>query len=146
MVTAQADGIQNPAEFWNAIGNKLRPSLTVTVTISMPVFDAVTEDIVTTRFTGFDAGTGVVEETLIQIGGRVLDSSGKEIATAIVDIVDAGLRTQTDLEGRYSFLRVPAGTHTIRVTAVGFEPMTQSLVVPGNSEDYEITLEALTPR
>jgi hypothetical protein len=146
MVTAQADGIQNPAEFWNAIGNKLRPSLTVTVTISMPVFEAITEDIVTTRFTGFDVGTGAVEETLIQIGGRVMDSSGKGIATAIVDILDAGLRTQTDPEGRYSFLRVPAGTHTIRVTAIGFEPTTQSLVVPGNSEDYEITLRALTPR
>src|SRR5689334_12868813 len=38
MVTlAAADGMKNPAEFWTALGGKLRPSFTVTVTISVPV-------------------------------------------------------------------------------------------------------------
>ena len=39
MMTAQANGLQNPAEFWTAVGNKLRASLTVTVTIAMPVLE-----------------------------------------------------------------------------------------------------------
>ena len=30
MVTAQVDGVQGAAEFWTALGNQLRPSLTVT--------------------------------------------------------------------------------------------------------------------
>ena len=54
-------------------------------------------------------------------------------------MLDAGLRAQTDTQGRYWFLRVPAGTHAIRAIAVGFEPKIQSLVVPGRSEDYEVT-------
>ena len=48
MMTAQTDGLKEPAEFWTAIGNKLRPSLTVTVTIGMEVFAPVTAPIVRT--------------------------------------------------------------------------------------------------
>jgi hypothetical protein len=151
MVALHPDALKNLSEFWTSLGSKLRPSLTVTVTISMPVFADVTEPIVTTKFTGFDVGTGVVEETQIQIGGRVfhqvLNPEGQLVAVgiagAIVDILDAGLRVETDSEGRYSFVRVPVGTHTIRAIAVGFEPKTQPLVVPGRSQDYEITLTPL---
>ena len=152
MVALHPDALKNLSEFWTSLGSKLRPSLTVTVTISIPVFADVTEPIVTTKFTGFDVGTGVVEETLIQIGGRVfhqvLNPAGQlvavGIADAIVDILDAGLRAKTDSEGRYSFLRVPPGTHTIRAIAVGFEPKTQPLVVPGRSEDYNDIRVAVT--
>ncbi len=49
MMTAQTDGLKEPAEFWTAIGNKLRPSLTVTVTIGMEVFTPVTAPIVITE-------------------------------------------------------------------------------------------------
>ena len=37
MVTLAADGAKNPAEFWTALGGKLRPSFTVTVTVSLKV-------------------------------------------------------------------------------------------------------------
>jgi len=292
MVTALVDPQKNLSEFWAAVGNKLRPSFTVTVTVSVPVFAEVTGDLVTTRFTGFGVGAGVVEETLVQIGGQVLSpqvnavrveatilaviilpkqdavtvdpneaaqfrpgdtvllehgktneravidsisgatitfqgklastayTSGDPIriadliaaqrtfrltgtigiepgthislrqgpttesavvqsvdrinnfialaegitktytmvaaadpvtiaggiVSALVDIVDAELRTRTDTEGRYSFPRVPVGPHTIRVVALGFEPQTQPLVVPGRPgqpEDYDITLTPL---
>jgi hypothetical protein len=37
MMVAQADGLKAPHEFWTAIGNKLRPSITATVTIGLEV-------------------------------------------------------------------------------------------------------------
>jgi len=46
MITAQADGLKNPHEFWTAIGNKLRPSISVTVTISMQPFEPEIADLV----------------------------------------------------------------------------------------------------
>jgi len=58
MITAQADGLKNPHEFWTAIGNKLRPSISVTVTISMQPFEPEIADLVT----GSD----------LRIGGRAL--------------------------------------------------------------------------
>ncbi len=65
------------------------------------------------------------------------------IADALVEIVDAGLRTRSASDGRYSFPRVPVGTGTIRVVAVGFQPKTQSLLVPGLPESYEINMTPL---
>lgn len=142
MVTALVDPQKNLSEFWTAIGNKLRPSLTVTVTISMPVFADITEPLVTTKSIGFDVGIGVVEETLVHIGGHVRTATGQGIASALVDLVGAGLRTTTNAEGQYTFVHVPIGTHTLRVIAGGFAPQTQSLIVPGRPEDSDI---ALTP-
>ncbi|HUS12541.1 MAG TPA: Pvc16 family protein [Pyrinomonadaceae bacterium] len=65
------------------------------------------------------------------------------VADALVDVVDAGLRTQSTRDGRYSFTQVPVGTHTVRAVAVGFEPKTQSLVVPALPENYDINLMPL---
>ena len=94
-------------------------------------------------FTGFDAGDDRMPERRIQIGGRVLDQNAAPIANAIVDVVNAGQRTQTDADGLYRFLNIPAGANTIRVVAVGFQHRTQVIVVPAPSGDYDITLTPL---
>jgi hypothetical protein len=38
MLVMHPDTLRNTAEFWSALGSKLRPSLTVTVTIRLPAF------------------------------------------------------------------------------------------------------------
>lgn len=136
MVALHPDAMKNLSEFWTAIGTKLRASLTVTVTISVPVSAAVPKFLVTTRTTEFP------NETWRQIGGRVRDPGGQGIAGAWVDLLDMGQQTTTDAGGQYTFLQVPAGNHPLRVVAVGFEPKTVTLVVPGRPEDYDV---ALTP-
>jgi Pvc16 N-terminal domain/Carboxypeptidase regulatory-like domain len=143
MLTAQTDGLKNPAEFWLALSNRPRPSIMLVVTISMPVLEDVTGPLVTTRTTGFGVGTSVISERLVQIGGRVLGAGGPPLSDAYVDIPDTGLQTRTDSEGRFTFSRVPVGTHTIRAVAVGFSLRTQPLVVPGQPEDYEVSLTPL---
>jgi Pvc16 N-terminal domain len=284
MWVAQIDPNKNAGEFWDALAIPPRPAFYLTVTIGMELGLQDTGALVTTRFTGIDPGTGTVDETLVQIGGRVLgppvtvvraqatlvNASGNQatvttaadlanfrpgdivlleqgatreratiagisgvtitfqtnlvntfgggiiriadlspgqrivrvagtgglepgtavfitqgpiveeanvqsveratnsiiltrglfgaftmaatdapvnlipgIADALVDIVDAGLRTRSESSGRYSFPRVPVGTRTIRAVAVGFEPKTQSLPVPGLPENYEINMTPL---
>lgn len=140
MITPQVDGLKSPADFWTAMGNRLRASFTVTITLSVSVLPAVTGPIVTTKLTGFDAGEGVIDETLVQIGGRVLGPSGDGIAEAVVDILDAGLRAITDADGNFSFTRVPRGDRDFRVVAVGFQPFAQTVNVPSRSEDYDFNL------
>jgi hypothetical protein len=126
------------------MGSRLRASLTVTVTVSVPYAPDVTGPIVTTLRNRFgDRGPlGPVEEEWIAIGGRVLDDAvpPAPIAGAIVDVLDAGLRATTDDLGHYRFERVPAGTRTVRALAVGFQPSTRSFDVPGPSEDYDFSL------
>jgi len=143
LVALHPDALKNLAEFWSSLGSKLKASLTVTATISVPVFADLTDFIVTTHRTGFIQGTPAQTETVIQIGGRVLDPAAQGVAGALVDILDAGLRETTDSEGQFNFESVPAGPHTIRAVAVGFQPQTQPLTVPERPEDYVITLTPL---
>jgi hypothetical protein len=141
MVTAQTDALKNPAEFWTAVGNRLRASLSVTVTVSMPALESIETGIVSTILTTYDVGGA--RELRVEIGGHVVDLTAQPIADALVDVVNAGLRTRTDAGGHYRFDSLPAGPVSVRVVAVGFQPKTQVVVVPGRSEDYEITLTPL---
>ncbi|HTQ86985.1 MAG TPA: Pvc16 family protein [Candidatus Solibacter sp.] len=147
MVALHPDALKNLAEFWSSLGSKLRASLTVTVTISVPVFADVPEFVVTTSTTRYAPGLAAPQESVIQVGGRVIDPMqqppSQGIAGALVDIVDAGLRGTTDSNGDYSFAQVPAGAHTLRAIAAGYQPKTQPFVVPGRPEDYQITLTPL---
>ena len=94
----------------------------------------------TTRITRFSVEEGATGEAQTQIAGRVLDPSEAGIPDAFVQVVDAGLQTRTDEAGRYTFPRVPVGTRTVRVAAVGFQLKSQSVVVPSPPEGYAITL------
>jgi len=146
MIVPQFDGLKSPAEFWTAMGSRLRASLTVTVTISVPYAPDVTGPVVTTLRNSFgDQGPeGPVEEEWIAIGGRVLDAGsvppGAPVAGAVVDVLDAGLRATTDELGQYRFERIPAGTRTVRAVAVGYQPSTRAFDVPGPSETYDFNL------
>jgi len=140
---ALPNGEKSMGEFWTALGQSPRPSFNLLVTIAMDPGVKTEGPLVTTHTTASDVGTGVIDENWVQIGGRVLKAAGQGIPNALVDIIDAGLRTTTDTEGRFSFPRVPVGARTIRVVAVGFEPKTQAVPVPGRPEDYEIMLTPL---
>jgi hypothetical protein len=142
MITAQPDGMKSSSEFWASLGNRIRASLSVMVTISLPAVEDTDEFLVTTMSTSVESA-GPFDEIAIAIGGRVRKAAGDGIAEALVDVTDAGLSAMTDAEGRFSFPRVPVGTRTIRVVAEGFVPKSQLVVVPGRPEDYEITLAPL---
>lgn len=143
MVTLHPDALKNLAEFWSSLGSKLRASLTVTVTISVPVYPDITDFIVTTHTTTYAPGASAPPDSLVHVGGRVLDGSGDGVAGALVDVLDAGLRQTTDDNGNFDFLEVLPGAHTIRAVAPGFQPQSQPFTVPGRPEDYVITLTPL---
>jgi hypothetical protein len=122
MMTAQTDGLKEPAEFWTAIGNKLRPSLTVTVTIGMEVFAPVTAPMVITEEVRLGERTAPDEEVIspptrqifFRVGGLVTDASNAPVAGAMVTLVGTGFVTQTEADGRYTLGSIPAGTYTLR--------------------------------
>ena len=58
-------------------------------------------------------------ETVIQ--GQVLDSGSRTpVNRAEVTLIDTGLRTTTDAQGRFIFRTVPIGKHVLEVTRVGY--------------------------
>jgi hypothetical protein len=142
MVALHPDALKNLAEFWTSLGNTLRASLTITVTISVPVFDDVIDYLVTTSNTSAASGNGAADQWL-QFGGRVLDGAGDGVPGALADLLDAGLRTRSGDDGRFVFSGVQAGSHTLRIVASGFQPLIEKVVVPGHPGDFPVTLTPL---
>ncbi|HEX8070848.1 MAG TPA: Pvc16 family protein [Pyrinomonadaceae bacterium] len=149
MISAHADGLKNPAEFWSALGNKLRPSLTVVVTIGMQPFAAETAPAVVTSELrlgaraapdAFKLKAGTVAEGFV-IGGRVADNADAAIAAAQVALVGTAHAARTDADGHYALGPLSAGAYTLRVTAPGRAPKDVSINVPAAAgTDYNVKL------
>ncbi|NEO72502.1 Pvc16 family protein [Moorena sp. SIO3H5] len=145
MVTAQVERVQSASEFWTALGNQLRPSITVTVTIAIkelfepePTPIVITQDwqlgqrispssppqLVPSTQQGF-LGQRISpsspqllpgnEQRFFRIGGRVTDADNKPVVGATVVLVERNLRAATDRDGNYSIGAIPAGAYTLRV-------------------------------
>jgi hypothetical protein len=148
MMTAHADGLREPAEFWTAIGNKLRPSLTMAVTIGMEVFAPVTAPMVVTEELRLGLRTGPddaviappTQHTSFRIGGQVTDASQAPVAGATVTLLGTGLATQTEVDGRYALGSMPAGTYTLRVqSGATTRDVTVTIPAPAGSH-YNVQL------
>ena len=140
------EGFVKLSEFWTTMGNNHRwkPAIYLVVTLPVILGAQFAGPMVTTRITEFRRSAELVTAELwIQIGGQVRTAGGAAIPGAVVDIVEAGLRTGTDSQGHYTFPRVPTGTHNLRVVAVGYQPAIQPLVVPDRPENYDIVLTSL---
>ena len=123
MMTSQTDGLKEPAEFWTAIGNKLRPSITITVTIGLDIVAPITAPAVITEQIRLGERTAPDEEVLVpptietffRIGGRVTNATSQPVADASVSLVGTGFTTLTDADGRFVLGMLPGGTYTLRV-------------------------------
>ena len=82
-----------------------------------------------------------------QIAGRLIDSSGGEIAAAQVRVLDAAgkeiTRTLTDSTGAYGFSNLPDGTYQLQIESRGFKTlvMNNAQVRSGYSSEHDATLQ-----
>lgn len=134
LLTAQPNAVANPAEFWSAIGAKLRPSLVVTATISLIAQKPIE------AFTVKTSEVRGLGEPFFRIGGAVTNAADEPVANAQVWIVETGVRKRTDDQGRFRLQSLDAGTYTLRVeSAVGNEE--KSIIVPApDGETYDVQL------
>lgn len=148
MMTAKTDGLKEPAEFWTAIGNKMRPSVTVTATIAMEVFAPVTAPTVLTEVVRLgERTTPVAEEispstqlTFHWIGGQVTDANNTPVLGAMVTLIGTGLAARTDGDGRYRLGSVPGGPYTLRVES-GATSKEVTLTIPATTgNNYNVQL------
>jgi hypothetical protein len=131
VMVVQPDGMRNPAEFWAAIGNRIKASLLVSVTMSLKVFDTAQYPSVITsgmHLKSVPGGTDL-DAPFFRIGGTVRDAASVPVVDAGVRVVERGRSTFTDAEGRFSLSAIPGGNFTLRVTA-GAVTQDRAIVVP----------------
>ena len=112
-------GVKDPAEFWGAMGNKLRPSLTVTATIAMKLAEPVEDFMVVTQSMKVGMiGQGGISEKYFRIRGRVTDASDKAIAGALITVIGLGLTATADDDGHYNLGPLAGGNYSLHVESL----------------------------
>ena len=93
-------------------------------------------------------GSPPAAESLLEIGGRVLNPALQGIAGALVDVLDGSSlpvapQQTTDANGQFVFSQVSAGSYQFRAAAAGFKLQMQPVTIPGLPDDYVIQLTPL---
>lgn len=155
LVTLQGDLTRNPAEFWSALGGKLRPSFTLTATIALMASDtpvsahlvSTSKLVVASKKPDIPEKDGKLEEVVFQIGGRATESGSDKLIPGVAIALPALSRsTETDAQGQFSFSGIPAGTYELRFTKEGYEIETLSVQVPGGTPTaFDIELTVVPP-
>ncbi|HEY8484305.1 MAG TPA: TonB-dependent receptor [Longimicrobiales bacterium] len=92
------------------------------------------------------AAGGAWAQEPARILGTVTTEGGQPIAGANVVVVGTGRGALTDAQGRYVINDVPAGTHQVTASLIGYASVTQQVtVVPGGSAtlDFQLRAEAI---
>ncbi len=149
MVAMHPDALKNLSEFWTALGSRMRPSLTVTVTISMDVLMPEVAPMVITKEVRMGQRISPTEEKnipstqeeLFSIGGIVTDSANSPVAGATVMLMERDLTTKTDTNGLYSLGMVSSGTYTLRVQPDAAAHQDFSITIPApHGSNYNVKL------
>ena len=75
-----------------------------------------------------------------KISGRVVDSKGAPLIGASVAIPAIRTGAQTDEEGRYTIVNVPAGAYDVRINMIGYGPTTHTGVVVNSDNTTKLAI------
>lgn len=150
---AAHDRLTNLAEFWGALDNELRPTLSYMVTLALEPWEEFTGPLVTafTLRTGHSRAPArqknlveTTDETTTFIGGTV--RQGKEPTPGIrVAVQGTGYMATTDNDGRYvlGLGGLPPGDYTLLAWSTEGKPVQREIGVPpakGKAGAYDIDL------
>ncbi len=131
--------LKSPGEFWTALENHLKPSLSYTVTVPLDR-EAV---IAGPPVSSFRLRLGTAEippEELAWLGGVVVNAADEPLPGALIHVVGQGVRATTDALGRFRLAGLSDGEHTL-VIATPTATYERRLHVPSAAENYRIQLE-----
>ena len=132
--------LRNSADFWSALDNQLKPSISYVVTIPVEIDVAIPGPEVKTKILRFkNRHNGPPEET-VQISGIVYRKGDPEQVVPDVRISMRELQrtAKADRNGKYTFRKVSRGSHTLDVVAPDEEKREVSVSVPSASYDIEL--------
>ena len=136
---AQPDGFREPADFWAALDNELKPSINYVITLPLDLTVAFMAPTVRTKTVKFKAPNTDIER-LVQVAGTVY-KAGKPtqgIPGAKVVAKEARMTDETDEKGHYSFPKLPEGKQTFEVLVSGKKVKEASITIPSTSYDLEV--------
>lgn len=142
-MVAQVDGAPNLTDWWSSLGASPRPTITLTVTLSLDLEQAFDEGppVVTKEIRLEQIDVPGSQEIWFTIGGTVIDTNTSlPLANATVQLVEIEREAMTDAAGQFILADIPDGNYTLRTT-VGLTTVDQAIVVPGTVLNaYDVSL------
>src|SRR5215212_1797200 len=74
------------------------------------------------------------------VGTVSVEGSKQPLSSAQVTVSGTTLRATSDVEGRFSIANVPRGTHSIRITRLGYRPVTKEVIVDAGPATLAVTM------
>ena len=139
-LAAQPDGLfNNPADFWAALDNEIKPSINYVVTVPLDTAVEFTAPVVRTKVLKFKPPETDAEH-LVQVTGIVHDKGKPSQGIPEVKVLakEAGMAAVTDDQGQYYFSKLNTGEHTFQVIIPGKEIQEIPVTIPGPSYDLGI--------
>jgi hypothetical protein len=138
-VAAQPDGLfNNPADFWTALDNEIKPSINYVLTVALDLDLIFTAP--ATESVSIDVHPPEVESgQFVTISGRVFENGkpARGLAKAKLRALEAGIIAISDSKGNYTFPQLKEGKHTFRVFLPGKKIREYAINVPGSNYDLE---------
>jgi hypothetical protein len=135
--------LHNPADFWGALDNDLKPAVTYTATLAVDLDLFQAAPLVRTTVIELHDLDGARGQRIVEIGGTVLgpaaaaDAPRPPVVGAEVSVPALGIAVRSDAAGRYVFPRIPEGTHRVRVDT-GRGAVEREVTVPAPTYDLEV--------
>lgn len=142
LIAAHPDGPKNSGEFWTAVGNKMKPSFSLVVTVGFGLAELPSGPAVTARELSYgQKDYPQTSEEVFHIGGRVVEADDPDTGVSGVKVtfIERGQVAVTDAEGYYKFPRITRGTWNFRVER-GARFAEAALTVPAPDGRYVIAL------
>jgi hypothetical protein len=83
------------------------------------------------------------KEKSLKLSGQVFGPDEEGVREALVEIMETGVKTYTDREGKYLFDVIPSGRYTLRVIATGFKRQMQVVDLIKQLKDCSLTLDKI---
>jgi hypothetical protein len=131
---------RNPADLWQALDNRIRPSVAYVVTLALDPDVQIDAPLVFTTITRWQQYGGAVQREQVQIAGTVRTRGGAKspIAGVTMRIKETGDAAVTDAEGRFIFSHAPRGPITLVVPVAGHADVTKRFDVPAPSYNVDV--------
>ena len=140
--TAQSSRvIQSPADYWGSIDSDIKPSIDYRAVLRIDLSQEFTVGLaltskITVGFKEEESGSPA-DELPFSVGGRIHRSENGQLGLPAVKVtlLERGLDTVTDAEGRYKFSGLLPGTYTLVISAPDIDER-REIQVP--NENYDV--------
>jgi hypothetical protein len=139
-MVAQLDPNQHAGDFWVAMGIAPRPAFYLTVTTELPLSPPIEGPLVTTADVGYQQdGVPATREEWFTFGGLVTDGTGAPMPNAFVALDPTSRWETTDDNGRFTFIKVAAGSnYVLRTRVPGHADVARPVTVPEPGGEYDL--------